>query len=327
MSETLAQIGELEILTRLKQFVPAGQIDDDTALIHLSGENLIINTDMLVEGVHFSEKTTSPQDVGWRAIAANISDLAASGAGQIIGITVGLVAPPQTEWDWVHKVYIGIEKALKSYGGDLLGGDCSCGQQRILSITAIGKLGPIRLHRSNARPGDYLVVSGAHGLSRLGLALLSADPLAQTKLLTDRLKQLAILQHQRPIPPLQALRTLELCKPNYLPWRAAGTDSSDGLLEAVRCLSSSSGCQAVLNPNELPRSHDWPQGSHWDEWCLNGGEDFQLVLSLPQEWGKAWLKAFPASREIGYMKHGDPKVTWPNGTTIQAKKSSTFKHF
>ena len=146
--EKLEDIGEKEILNRLKKYTDIGQIDDDTAVINSRSKNLIINTDVIVEGVHFSEKTLSPQETGWKAVAINLSDLASSGVEEIIGITVGLIAPPSTPWSWVEETYSGIDSALKRFGGKLLGGDCSRGIEKILSITAIGTQGPLNLHRS-----------------------------------------------------------------------------------------------------------------------------------------------------------------------------------
>ena len=134
--EKLYEIGEKEILNRLKQYMDPRQIDDDTALLKLNNENLIINTDILVETVHFSDCTASPENVGWKAVVANLSDLSCSGVKDILGITVGLVVPPNTTWNWVDDAYKGINKALNKFGGKLLGGDCSKGKEKILSITA-----------------------------------------------------------------------------------------------------------------------------------------------------------------------------------------------
>ena len=156
-----------------------------------------------MDGIHFSDATTTAMDVGWRAVAANLSDLAASGAVDIDGITVALVAPGHTRWDWVDGVYQGISAALRQYGGVLLGGDCSKGKQRLLSITALGRLGPLRLHRNAALPGDVLVTSGPHGLSRLGLALLQDDPSVRDIALCSNLRDQAIARHQHPTPRLK----------------------------------------------------------------------------------------------------------------------------
>ena len=195
MIETLKDIGEQELLNRLKQFMPIGQIDDDTAKIKTCSKQFLINTDLLVDEVHFSDLTTSPEDIGWKAIASNVSDLTSSGSTNMIAFTVGLVAPSNTSWNWVKGVYIGITAALKYFGGKLVGGDCSKGKQKMLAITAIGSVSAINLHRSNAQPGDHLVTSGPHGLSRLGLGLLLSDPLTKSLPLTDSLKQRAINAH------------------------------------------------------------------------------------------------------------------------------------
>jgi len=325
--ESLDQLGEEELLNRLQRFMPIGQIEDDTAQINSFGKSLLINTDVLVEGVHFSKETISPENVGWKAIATNISDLACSGVDQILGITVGMIAPPSTQWSWVESVYTGIEKALNQFGGELIGGDCSCGQDRVLAITAIGTLGKLRLHRSNALEGDYLLTSGPHGLSRLGLALLLKDSQINKNQLPDVLKEKAITAHQRPNPPLTALRALEISKPKNLPWRAAGTDSSDGLLAAVQNICNSSQCQAVLDANSLPKAQNWPSGELWDRWCINGGEDFELIVSLPPIWGEAFLKTFPYSQKIGLIKSGRPEIIWNDGKKIKKSIFNEFKHF
>tara|TARA_Y100001968_G_scaffold48927_2_gene39278 strand:- start:1882 stop:2907 length:1026 start_codon:yes stop_codon:yes gene_type:complete len=327
LRETLSQIGEKELLRRLERFMDAKQIDDDTALIKTCNKNLLINTDVLVEDVHFSKSTTHPEDIGWKAITTNYSDLISSGADEFISISVGLIAPPSTEWNWVEGVYKGMENALQKFGGKIIGGDCSKGNQKIISITAIGQLGPLRLHRSYARPGDYLLASGPHGLSRLGLALLISNSLENFKFLPDQLKKKAIETHQRPYPQIKTLKNLQKCKPKNLPWRAAGTDSSDGLLQAIESICLSSNCKAVLNQSQLPKADYWPAGAEWDEWCLNGGEDYELILSLPADWAHSLIETMPNVKKIGIIQAGTPKVIWNNGKTIEKTNISNFKHF
>ncbi|KGG16925.1 MULTISPECIES: thiamine-phosphate kinase [unclassified Prochlorococcus] len=327
-SETLNQIGEEKILNRLKKYMDIGQIEDDTALIQNCRKDLIINTDILVENIHFNNTTSFPNAIGWKAVAVNISDLAASGFHEFLGITVGLVCPPSTPWSWVDGVYEGIKNALDTFGGKLLGGDCSNGKQKMLSITAIGTKGILDLHRSNARPGDLLVASGPHGLSRLGLALLISDPIIKDANLSLGLQKKAIKTHQRPEPPVDALKKLLECKPKNLKWKAAAIDSSDGLLEAVESLCKSSECGAILEKNKLPTNKGWPSGSHWDQLCLIGGEDYELIVSLPPRWAQAWIKAMPSSSVIGRMVKGNPKAIWSNGQEIKKEYGiNCFKHF
>ncbi len=326
MTVTLAELGEAELLRRLARFAPPGQLSDDTSALAFDTRPLLVNTDVLVDDIHFSDGTTSPADVGWRAVATNLSDLAASGAVAVDGITVALVAPGNTPWSWVDNLYRGISEALNCYGGILLGGDCSAGSQKLISVTALGRQGPLRLHRADACPGDWLVTSGAHGLSRLGLALLQGDPaLDDSSALADNLQQQAISQHRRPIPRLDALTSLLESKPGGLPWRAAGTDSSDGLLAAVKALCNSSECGAQLSHDWLPKAEGWPAGDLWDQWCLNGGEDFELVLSLPADWAQRWLEHQPHSRRIGSITANSNEIVWSDSTVPVA--TGGFDHF
>ena len=325
MIETLADLGEAELLRRLSHFAPAGQLDDDTACLASDPRPLLVNTDVLVDGIHFSDATTNPGDVGWRAVAANLSDLAASGADTVEGITVGLIAPGSTPWEWVNGVYQGMSEALHCHGGILLGGDCSDGAQRLLAVSAMGRLGCLRLQRGDARPGDVLLVSGPHGLSRLGLALLQNDPALESESIPESLRHLAVQQHRRPVPRFDALRALLKSKPTTLPWRAGGTDSSDGLLAAVEGLCRSSACGAVLDRTRLPRPRNWPMGQPWDHWCLAGGEDFELVLSLPPAWVTPWLELVPGAQRIGSISRDRSGVRWSDDGSLV--RSHGYAHY
>ena len=167
--------------------------------------------------------------------------------------------------------------------------------------------------------------SGPHGLSRLGLALLQDTPLPTALLVPPRLKEQAIRCHQRPWPRFDALKTLMACKPEQLPWRAAGTDSSDGLLAAVNGLCRSSGCGAVLRRDALPRADAWPCEDAWDHWCLSGGEDFELVLSLPPEWAESWRQHQAGSRCFGAITADKGRIIWnDNGALLP---QSGFSHY
>jgi len=384
--ETLADLGEWELIRRLGAFAPPGQFADDAALLP-AGENagLVVNTDVLVEGLHFSEATTGPGDVGWRAAAANLSDLAAMGCAEVVGLTVGLVAPASTPWSWVEGVYGGLREALEAYGGVLLGGDCSGGAQRILAITAIGRLGgpptasyqpgdiassgPIR--RSDGRPGDWLVCTGPHGLSRLGLAFLQgefpaesgthaatshgATPAAAAStgstpfptpaiptgspgsplgaLQDPSLRLRAIKAHQRPVPRFDAVRALIACRPTGLVWRVGGCDSSDGLAAAAAAIAASSGCGARLLRAALPLDPAMAGLPQAEDWCLGGGEDFELVLALEPAWAKALIAALPGTTRIGELVGGEAgRLGWAGGEAwpqaeAAGQSNQGYRHF
>lgn len=360
--ETLAYLGESELIRRLGAFAPAGQFADDAALLSAGGEGaLVVNTDVLVEGLHFSEATTAAADVGWRAAAANLSDLAAMGCTEVVGLTVGLVAPAVTPWAWVEGVYGGLRAALDTYGGVLLGGDCSGGAQRILAVTAIGRLGACLgpagdhaadqavesgtsatatepgssawavIRRGDGRPGDRLVCTGTHGLSRLGLALLQGDIAAEPAALLDPdLRERAIAAHRRPLPRFDAVRALIGCRPAAFPWRVGGCDSSDGLAAAAAAIAASSGCSARLERIALPLDPAMAGLPNAEAWCLGGGEDFELVLAMAPTWAEALLEVLPSSARIGELVAGPAgNLGWSDGRPWPEHSSGIggFQHF
>ena len=326
----LRDLGEWELLRRLAAFAPPGQFDDDAALLQEeSGRQLVVNTDVLVEGLHFSDATMGPVDVGWRAAAANLSDLAAMGCRSVVGLTVGLVAPALTPWPWVEGVYQGLDQALQRFGGTLMGGDCSGGGQRLLAITALGHLGSGAIRRCDGRPGDLLVSTGPHGLSRLGLALLLGE--LDGAGLSAALRERAIRAHQRPQPRLDAVAALEQSQPPRQPWRVGGTDSSDGLAAAVAGIARASHCQALLDRSALPLDAELAELPKGEAWCLTGGEDFELVLALSPAWAEALLAALPGASRIGVLAacsatQPPEPVTWLQGDA-PFPTSSGFTHF
>jgi thiamine-monophosphate kinase len=339
MDPSLADLGEWGLLERLAAFAPPGQLDDDAALLaEQAGAVLVVNTDVLVEGIHFSNATIAAVDLGWRAAAANLSDLAAMGCREVVGLTVGLVAPPATRWSWVEGVYQGLAQALDRHGGQLLGGDCSGGLQRLLAITALGRLGPAgAIRRCDGRPGDRLVCTGPHGLSRLGLALLRQEPL--TASLPLELEQQALCAHRRPIPRLDAVEALEETRPAGRAWRVGGTDSSDGLAAAVAAIARASRCHALLSRPDLPMARGMGCLAQAEAWCLAGGEDFELVLALEPDWAERLLEALPGATAIGWLEAADPGIEssgergsgrpclgWSNGEPLN-QGAMGFTHF
>ena len=327
MTTTIKDLGEIELHNRLKRFMQPTQIDDDVAEINTINKNLLINTDLLVDKIHFSEQISNAKEIGWKCITTNISDLICSGSDNIISFTVGLVLPANTRWQWVEHLYEGMSEAMQEFGGEIIGGDCSCGETKMISITAIGETKPPRLHRGNALPGDYIVSSGFHGLSRLGLALLTSEQLPSEIPISSNLINKAINAHKLPYPALKALKALKDCKPKSSSWRAAGTDSSDGLIESIRGICQSSNCQAILSKNSILRDPDWPKDSLWDEWMLKGGEDYELIVTLPREWAEAFSKELDSAHIIGFIKEGKPNIYWDNLESINIKECSLFQHF
>ncbi|NJK41054.1 MAG: thiamine-phosphate kinase [Acaryochloridaceae cyanobacterium SU_2_1] len=276
---TVADLGEQQLLQRLYRFCAAEMVGDDGAVLTPQGDHLlVVTTDMLVEGVHFSDRTTSPEDIGWRSAAANLSDLAAMGASPL-GLTLSLGLPATQSIHWLESLYTGMADCLRTYQTAIIGGDLCQAPLTVLSITAVGELLPHhQILRSTAQPGDAIVISGPHGMARAGLESL-LNPSWDHRLTPDQ--RLAYRQaHQRPEPRLDLLPYLrQLC-----PTRVTGMDSSDGLADAILQICRASQVGAILNQDlislaGLAQSSLSP--AQQLEWVLYGGEDFELVLCLP----------------------------------------------
>jgi thiamine-monophosphate kinase len=281
-------IGEQGLLKIIQSFCPPEIIGDDGAVLVTEPEkSLVVTTDVLVDNIHFSENTTSPQDVGWRAVAANLSDLAAMGATPL-GITVGLGLPGFTPVEWVEKLYQGMGECLKKYNSRIVGGDVVRSPITTISITAFGQVYPHQIiYRHTAKVGDAIVVTGVHGASCAGLELLlhpeSGDNLSQHH------KQTLIQAHQRPKPRLDVLPILWDIISKESSICTSGMDSSDGLADAVLQICRASQVGAILEWQNIPTPEifsSYLSSTQALEYTLYGGEDFELVLCLPPKLAK-----------------------------------------
>ncbi|APB33074.1 thiamine monophosphate kinase [Gloeomargarita lithophora Alchichica-D10] len=300
-------MGEAGLLNRLHRYCPTAIIGDDAAqFTPPPGRELVITTDVLVEGVHFRSSPLSPMncqtmtaaDVGWRAVAVNYSDLAAMGA-QPLGITVGLGLPPDVPVQWVEQMYEGMAELLQTYGGVIWGGDVVRSGVVFVSITAVGYIDNLIIKRSLAQVGDWVLVTGDHGLSRAGLALLTGE--------TDREIPALISAHRRPRPRLDVLPVLQSLGID----RVAGMDSSDGLADALWQICRASGVGAVLAQDIAIHpllTSQFPQQAQ--EWLWYGGEDFELVLTLAPDYAQKLVqKLGHPAQIIGKIVAGD-QVFW-----------------
>jgi thiamine-monophosphate kinase len=333
--ETVETLGELGLLQRLMRFCPADVVGDDAAVMALPpGQQLVVTTDVLVDGVHFSDRTTAPEDVGWRAIAANLSDLAAMGASPL-GITVGLSLPGHTPVAWVERLYQGMAACLQRWGGVVIGGDLCRSDTISLAITALGSVAPQRaLYRHGARPGQAILATGYHGLSRAGLELLWHP--SQGADLEPAIRQRWIKAHQRPQPRLDVIAQLQaISETQHEAIAIAAMDTSDGLANAVMLIGQASGVGAKLLAPQLPLDPamvNWVGQARATEWCLYGGEDFELVLCLPPDLARQLqLRLGGQSAIIGEITAAPTIELWDSATapTPQTPLSLTqgFQHF
>ncbi|MBW4539165.1 MAG: thiamine-phosphate kinase [Myxacorys chilensis ATA2-1-KO14] len=273
MELQVQDIGEQGLLKRVQAFCSSAIIGDDAAVLPIEpGKSLVVTSDVLVDGVHFSDITTPPASAGWRAAAANLSDLAAMGASPL-GITVGLGLPGEVLVSWVERLYQGMTGCLRRYGTEIVGGDICRSPVITVSITAFGQVDPTRvIRRSTAQPGDAIVVTGYHGSSRAGLELLLNPDVKPELEGRDSLIQ----AHQYPHSRLDVLP----------PFPCAGMDSSDGLADAVLQICRASRVGARLDRQRIPihpALRNWVSPEQAMQWALYGGEDFELVLCLPED--------------------------------------------
>ncbi|MEQ8536801.1 MAG: thiamine-phosphate kinase [Coleofasciculus sp. D1-CHI-01] len=306
--DVIIDIGEQGVLKRLQRFCPSDIVGDDAAIMpNLEpGQLLVVTTDVLVDGIHFSDRTTSAEDVGWRAVAANLSDLAAMGSSPL-GITVGLSLPGDVAVSWVERLYQGMSECLQPYNTPIVGGDVCQSPVITVSITAFGQVLQERvMRRSTAKVGDAIVVTGVHGASRVGLELLLNPEFGKD--LSEKERSRLIQAHQRPKPRLDILPQLWEILASQSPISLTAMDSSDGLADAIAQICRASGVGAVVERDAIPIPSVLPRlvspEQVWD-WVLYGGEDFELVLCLSEPLAQVFVEKFAAGLAIiGYVTSG-----------------------
>ncbi len=198
-AETVGGAGEAAVLARLLPHLPAGPAallgpGDDAAVVAAPDRRVVATTDLLVQGRDFRTDWSSGADVGAKAAAQNLADLAAMGAVPT-GLLLTLGAPPGTPLAWLEDLAAGLGRACARWGTGVVGGDLSASAEILVSVTALGDLqGREPVLRSGARPGDVLALAGALGRSAAGLALLLAGGPA----LAERVAPALLAAHRRP---------------------------------------------------------------------------------------------------------------------------------
>ncbi len=331
-SQTISDLGELAVIERIKAFCPEGVVGDDAAVVSVKkGHRLVVTTDMLTAGVHFSDRTTPPHAIGWRATAANLSDLAAMGASPI-GITIALGLPPQTPLPWIEALYQGITACLSSHGGIILGGDLCRSEQQTLSITALGEVRPEQtIRRDAASVGMTVVVSGPHGGSRAGLAVLLGEAPVERAEGRPDVKEW-IRAHQLPVPRFDVIAQVCKLARDRTPYPTiAGMDSSDGLANALLQLSKSSGVgmDVVRSRIPLPLGLCETVGEKTAlSWALYGGEDFELVLCLSSDIASQMVQTGLVTAIGTTTESGAVRLFEAEGSTESVLIShQSFQHF
>jgi thiamine-monophosphate kinase len=250
-------------------------IGDDAAVWQPSrSRRSVITTDALIEGVHFTRASMSAADVGHRALASNLSDVAAMGATPVLA-TIAFGIGPGTDEVWILDCYRGIAALAERATCAIAGGDIVRAPAITISITVVGEVRPSNLKtRAGMRPGDVVAVTGPLGASRAGLALAvegvadDGEPAAAE----------ALRAFRTPEPRLAEGRWLGASRNVH-----AMMDVSDGLSTDLARLARASNAGAVIETIPVAgaaRAVAERAGTDAERWALDGGEDFELLIAV-----------------------------------------------
>lgn len=314
--------GEFGFIDFIKERFPSPEgicgIGDDCAVIPSPEGELLFSTDLLMEGVHFLREESSPEDVGWKAAAVNISDIAAMG-GTPVATFLSIALPKNAQGGWAERFMEGYAQISRLYDVPLLGGDTTSSLRDI--AVNVGILGRCqtgrRAMRSSAKEGEFIYVTGPLGDSAGGLhAILNG---------LERSDDVDFLigKHKRPIPRVK--EGLALVKSGKV---GAMMDISDGIASDLRHILKASGAGAEVHLDRIPLSE--PLRRVCDEHALDchrfstgGGEDYELLFTAPD--GIEDHLDFPVY-QIGEIVSGDSLIWMADGKAVDFEIEG-YNHF
>ncbi|MCX7682582.1 MAG: thiamine-phosphate kinase [Anaerolineae bacterium] len=332
----ICDIGEFGLIDRIaRSLPPPGEgvivgIGDDVAVLRSSERHILATCDIQVEGVHFLRDKIRPYQLGRKAVAINVSDIAAMG-GLPRYLLVSLVLPKETEVEFVDGLYEGMREECSRWGAAIVGGNMAHSPGGIVvDLFLLGEVEPgWLLQRSGAQVGDRVLVTGTLGDSAAGLALL-LHPEASC---LDIHREFALCRHLTPLPRLWEGRAVARSG-----LATAAIDVSDGLAGDIGHICERSGVGVRIWAGALPisnaaRAVAEAVGADPLEWALSGGEDYELLFTTPA--GRAEELARRVYEEtgtpvsiIGEVVPADQGIslTRPDGSTLPLRKSG-WDHF
>lgn len=294
----ISAIGECALIERIRSMLPRphdtlfGIGDDCAALRPAAGTDLLLTTDLLVDGVDFTPQTIMPFQLGRKAMGVNLSDIAAMG-GRPRAALVTLAIPPDEEIEFVDELYRGLREEGARFGVDIIGGDLSASSILMIGVTLVGEVETGKaVTRSGARPGERIWITGRLGAAAAGLTALRAGcrlrndqieaPFEVSDSLREAIRQ-AIERHLCPIPRIQEGRTLAQTGA-----ASAMIDLSDGLASDLAHLCRESGVSAKIREDQIPIDQAASAiaqrfGQEPLALALQGGEDFELLFTSSRD--------------------------------------------
>ncbi len=290
----ISAIGEFALIERIRRMLPRphdallGIGDDCAALRPTVGRDLLLTTDLLVDGVDFTLQTITPFRLGRKAMGVNLSDIAAMG-GLPRAALVTLAIPPDEDIEFVDELYRGLREEGAQFAVEVIGGDLSASSTLMIGVTLVGEVEAGRaITRSGARPGEQIWVTGRLGAAAAGLMALKAGfrllddqvetPYEVSGSLREAIRQ-AIERHLCPIPRIREGRALAQAGV-----ASAMIDLSDGLASDLAHLCRESGVSAKIREDQIPVDQAASAiaqrfGQDPLAMALQGGEDFELLFT------------------------------------------------
>jgi len=313
--ETLAELGESQALGRTVSRLKPSQFElvgsgDDAALVMANGA-FLVSTDTLVENHDFRLDFSSGFDLGFKAVATNLADIAAMG-GTPTALVVAVVAPPNTKISFLEDFADGLQAACDelSPGVGVVGGDLAAGENLIVSVTVHGQMAEVAaVLRTGAKPGDSVAVCGTLGHAACGLELLLSGKPELVSAYDD-----FVISQLRPRPPVNQ---------GVIAARAGASamlDVSDGLITDAWRIAKASGVSIELAGSELKGYEAMLElpaqalGINPEQWVLQGGEDHALLATFPPQ------ALLPRSfKVIGKVAESDSPAVYLDGKIIEGR--------
>ncbi len=332
---SLGEFGLIDHLTRENETKNAStllSIGDDAAVIDTFGKQMVVSTDMLVEGVHFDLMYMPLKHLGYKAVIVNLSDIYAMNA-EPTQITLSIAISNRFSVEALDEFYEGVNLACERYGVDLIGGDTTSSQKGlVISITAIGEVEENKfVTRSGAKEGDLICVTGDLGASYMGLLLLEREKkiyLENPGVQPDLENQKYVLE--RFMKPEAGRNMVHWMKENHV-MPTSMIDISDGLSSEILhiCKQSELGC--VIYEDKLPIHEETKLnaqkfGIASTTAALNGGEDYELLFTIsPTEFEK--VKECELLNIIGHMTNSSEGCKFLTNSNVKIDISAQgWKH-